>query len=203
MRGGGKNAASVNAAYRSNFATLGGSYSESSDYRQTGLSGRGSLVAYPWHVLASNETGTTMTIVDAPKAEGLMVNGDESIMTNRDGVALVPYATPYRKNAITLTQTENSAGAEVIGNMANVAPYDGAVSYIRFEPTNASRGCFMQPVPTANRCPLAPKCLMNTVDLSGMSARPAYCISALNSRRARLTCISAAGSAKSPPRPGG
>ena len=69
----GKNAASVNAAYRSNFATLGGSYSESSDYRQTGLSGRGSLVAYPWHVLASNETGTTMTIVDAPKAEGLMV----------------------------------------------------------------------------------------------------------------------------------
>ncbi|EOZ9572863.1 fimbria/pilus outer membrane usher protein [Enterobacter hormaechei] len=130
---GGKNAASVNAAYRSNFATLGGSYSESSDYRQTGLSGRGSLVAYPWHVLASNETGTTMTIVDAPKAEGLMVNGDESIMTNRDGVALVPYATPYRKNAITLTETENSAGAEVIGNMANVAPYDGAVSYIRFE----------------------------------------------------------------------
>ena len=112
MRGGGKNAASVNAAYRSNFATLGGSYSESSDYRQTGLSGRGSLVAYPWHVLASNETGTTMTIVDAPKAEGLMVNGDESIMTNRDGVALVPYATPYRKNAITLTETENSAGAE-------------------------------------------------------------------------------------------
>ncbi|MCL0261807.1 fimbria/pilus outer membrane usher protein, partial [Klebsiella pneumoniae] len=93
---------------------------ESSDYRQTGLSGRGSLVAYPWHVLASNETGTTMTIVDAPKAEGLMVNGDESIMTNRDGVALVPYATPYRKNAITLTETENSAGAEVIGNMANV-----------------------------------------------------------------------------------
>ena len=62
-----------------------------------------------------------------------MVNGDESIMTNRDGVALVPYATPYRKNAITLTETENSAGAEVIGNMANVAPYDGAVSYIRFE----------------------------------------------------------------------
>ncbi len=41
-----------------------------------------------------------MTIVDAPKAEGLMVNGDESIMTNRDGVALVPYATPYRKTPL-------------------------------------------------------------------------------------------------------
>lgn len=130
---GGKNSASVNTAYRSNFATLGGSYSESSDYRQTGLSGRGSLVAFPWHVLASNEAGSTMTIVDAPKAEGLIVNGDESIVTNHDGVALVPYATPYRKNSITLTETANSSGAEVIGNMANVAPYDGAVNYIRFE----------------------------------------------------------------------
>lgn len=130
---GGNNSASVNTAYRSSFATLGGSYSESSDYRQTGLNGRGSLVAYPWHVLASNETGSTMTIVDAPQAEGLMVNGDESIVTNRDGVALVPYATPYRKNSITLSETENSSGAEVLGNMANVAPYDGAVNYVRFE----------------------------------------------------------------------
>ena len=57
-------------------------------------------MAYPWHVLASNETGTTMTIVDAPKAEGLMVNGDESIMTNRDGVALVPYATRIAKTPL-------------------------------------------------------------------------------------------------------
>ncbi len=130
---GGNNTASLNTAYRANFATLGGSYSESSDYRQTGLSGRGSLVVYPWHVLASNETGSTMTIVDAPQAKGLMVNGDESIVTNREGIALVPYATPYRKNSITLSETASSTGAEVIGNMANVAPYDGAVNYVRFE----------------------------------------------------------------------
>ena len=39
---GGNNTASVNTAYRANFATLGGSYSESSDYRQMGLNGRGS-----------------------------------------------------------------------------------------------------------------------------------------------------------------
>lgn len=129
----GSNSASVNTAFRSNFATLGGSYSQSSDYRQTGLSGRGSLVAYPWQVLASNETGSTMTIVDAPQAKGLIVNGDESIVTNSNGVALVPYATPYRKNSITLSESENSSGAEVIGNIANVAPYDGAVNYVLFD----------------------------------------------------------------------
>lgn len=48
----------------------------------------------PGHILASNEIGNTMTIVEAPKAEGLMVNGDQSIVTNKDGLALVPYSTP-------------------------------------------------------------------------------------------------------------
>ncbi|WP_232471595.1 fimbria/pilus outer membrane usher protein, partial [Serratia marcescens] len=62
-------------------------------------SARGSLVAIPWHLLASNEMGNTMMVVDAPKAKGLMVNGDESIVTNAQGLALVPYATPYRQNS--------------------------------------------------------------------------------------------------------
>ena len=67
-------------------------------------------MAVPWHLLASNETGSTMTIVDAPQAEGLMVNGDESIVTNRDGVALVPYATPYRKMPSPCPKRRTAAG---------------------------------------------------------------------------------------------
>lgn len=130
---GGKNMASVNTTYRSDIATLGASYSESGDYRQAGLSSRGSVVAFPWHVLASNEIGSTMTVVEAPSAKGLMVNGDESILTNKAGLALVPYATPYRKNTVTLTETASRSGAEIIGNMANSAPYDGAVNYLHFD----------------------------------------------------------------------
>ena len=51
-----------------------------------------------------------MTVVEAPQAEGLMVNGDESIVTNAQGLALVPYATPYRQNSITLSDTGHSSG---------------------------------------------------------------------------------------------
>lgn len=130
---GGKNMLSVNTSWRSDVSTLGASYSESGDYRQAGISSRGSIVAFPWHVLVSNEIGSTMTVIDAPAARGLMVNGDESITTNKEGLALVPYATPYRKNQVTLTATAASSGAEVIGNMANSVPYDGAVNYLRFE----------------------------------------------------------------------
>ena len=130
---GGHNMANVNAAYRANATTVGSSYSESSDYRQWGISTRGSLVALPWHLLASNEMGNTMMVVDAPRARGLMVNGDESIVTNGEGLALVPYATPYRQNSVTLSDTGNSSGAEIVGNIANSVPYAGAVNYLRFE----------------------------------------------------------------------
>ncbi|EOW0440662.1 fimbria/pilus outer membrane usher protein [Providencia rettgeri] len=130
---GGQNMASANVSYRSNISTIGVSLSEANDYRQTGLNARGSLVAIPWNVLASNEIGNTMTIVNAPKAQGLMINGDKSIMTNADGLALVPYATPYRRNSITLSNTENSQGAEVISNIANSAPLEGAVNVVRFK----------------------------------------------------------------------
>ncbi|MTH47820.1 fimbria/pilus outer membrane usher protein [Intestinirhabdus alba] len=129
---GGQNTASANLAWRSRFSTLSGSYSESGDYRQAGLSARGSVVAIPWHVLASNEMGNTLMVVEAPKAKGLMVNGDSSIVTNGDGLALIPYATPYRKNTITLTNTEAMSGAEVKGNQANSIPYEGSVNVIRF-----------------------------------------------------------------------
>lgn len=129
----GDNMASVNATYRTNISTLGASYSESNDYKQSSLSARGSLVVIPWHLLASNERGNTITVVDAPQAEGLMVNGDESIVTNSQGLVLVPYATPYRQNSVTLSDTGHSRGAEISNNVANHVPYYGAVSYLKFE----------------------------------------------------------------------
>jgi outer membrane usher protein len=130
---GGNNTASVNTSYRANVSTLGASYGESSDYRQTGLAARGSVVMIPGHVLASNEIGSTMMVVEAPKAEGLMVNGDQSIVTNKDGLALVPYATPYRLNSVTLSDSGNSSGAEIIGNIANTVPFAGTVNHVKFE----------------------------------------------------------------------
>ncbi|WP_454878792.1 fimbria/pilus outer membrane usher protein [Serratia inhibens] len=129
---GGENMAGMSASYRTSLSTLGGSYSEASDYRQAGLSARGSLVAIPWDVLATNEIGHTLTVVDAPRAAGLMVNGDESIITNKDGLALVPYATPYRQNTLTLSDTNDASGAEITNNVGYTVPFYGAVNRVKF-----------------------------------------------------------------------
>lgn len=129
---GGVNMASANAHYRTPLSTLGGSYSEATDYRQAGLSARGSLVAIPGHLLAANEIGHTLTIIDAPQAAGLMVNGDASIVTNQHGLALVPYATPYRQNSLTLTDTPEVSGAEIVNNIGYTVPFYGAVNRVTF-----------------------------------------------------------------------
>ncbi|SPZ52632.1 Heat shock protein E [Serratia quinivorans] len=129
---GGENMAGASANYRTSLSTLGGSYSEATDYRQVGFSARGSLVAIPWHLLASNEIGHTLTVIDAPQAAGLMVNGDESIITNRDGLALVPYATPYRQNTLTLSDTNDATGAEITNNIGYTVPFYGAVNRVKF-----------------------------------------------------------------------
>ncbi|MFO2462308.1 fimbrial biogenesis outer membrane usher protein [Pseudomonas sp. 15FMM2] len=149
---GGNNTASVNTSYRANASTLGASYGESSDYRQTGLAARGSVVMIPGHVLASNEIGSTMMVVEAPKAEGLMVNGDQSIVTNKDGLALVPYATPYRLNSVTLSDSGNSSGAEIIGNIANTVPFAGTVNHVKFE--TDQRQSYIVPARKADGGPL-------------------------------------------------
>lgn len=130
---GGQTQVSANTVYRTPFSTLGASLSESHDYRQSGLSARGTGVVIPWHLLTANEVGKTMTIINAPQAHGLKVNGDESILTNKSGLALVPYSTPYRRNTFTLSSSDESSGAEVIGNIASSIPYEGAVELVTFE----------------------------------------------------------------------
>ncbi|MBT0725041.1 fimbrial biogenesis outer membrane usher protein, partial [Rosenbergiella sp. S61] len=124
--------AGFNTTYRSQVATVGGSYSEADDYRQVGLSASGSIVASPWNVLTTNENSDTLIIVEAPKAGGRMVNGDASVITNKNGLALVPYVTPYRQNSITLSDTEGSYGADLEGNIKYSVPFQGAITKVTF-----------------------------------------------------------------------
>ncbi|MEW7001518.1 fimbrial biogenesis outer membrane usher protein [Serratia ureilytica] len=131
-RSGGDNMAGVNAAYRTRVSTLGVSYSEGNDYRQSGLSARGSLVA----ILACADVERNRQYHDGGRgAAGRRADGQRrrKHRDQRQGLALVPYATPYRQNSVTLSDTGHSSGAEISSNVANHVPYYGAVSYLKFE----------------------------------------------------------------------
>lgn len=126
-------AVSVGTSYRANNATLGATLGEASDYRQFGLDARGTVVMIPGKILASNDMGNTMIVIEAPKAKGLVVNGDATVVTDEDGFALVPYASPYRSNSIMLSEGDNASGGRVIGNVAHSVPFADAVAKVTFK----------------------------------------------------------------------
>lgn len=130
---GGNNLVGANASYQLPSSTLSGSYTEANNYRQAGLGARGTVVAIPEHIVFSGETGQTYTIIEAPLANNMMVNSDKTTLTNQQGVVLVANSTPYRTNTYTLSDTDKTSGAEVLGNMSNVSPYQGAVNFIKLE----------------------------------------------------------------------
>ncbi|EAQ5803192.1 fimbrial biogenesis outer membrane usher protein [Salmonella enterica] len=131
-RHGDNNTMNSSLSYRTNFATLNGSYSESGSYRQIGAGANGSIVAYDGGILTSSLLGDTFAIVDAPGAQGATLGGDGTRTTNKAGKVLVPYLSPYRKNRIRLDTTHMKDGVEIKGNIQEVVPYAGSVTYVKF-----------------------------------------------------------------------
>ncbi|MGR7043521.1 fimbria/pilus outer membrane usher protein [Klebsiella aerogenes] len=125
---------SVNLSYKAPIATVNGAYSESRDFRQAGFGATGSIVAYQGGILTANQVGDTFAIVDAPGTTNASVNGNRNIVTNSSGKVLVPYLSPYRKNAIMLdTSNTPEDAAELKGNIRDVVPYSGAITYLGFK----------------------------------------------------------------------
>ncbi|MTD27443.1 fimbria/pilus outer membrane usher protein [Erwinia sp. J316] len=130
---GGKTTANTNASYRGSASTVSASWSQSSDFSQTGLGMTGSVVAYQGGVLFANQVGNTFAIVDAPGLANARVNSDGTILTNSKGRALVPYMSPYRKNALTIDTTGAEGDAQLLSNRKDVVPYSGSISWVKFD----------------------------------------------------------------------
>ena len=123
-----------NISYKTPVATLTTNYSHSSQYKQLSIGASGSIVAYKGGILTSNQLGETFAIVDAPGVKNAAVNGDKTMITNSSGVVLVPYLSAYRKNAVMLDTSDlDDDSAELMGNIKDVVPYAGAITYIDFK----------------------------------------------------------------------
>ncbi|MGP5217146.1 fimbria/pilus outer membrane usher protein [Psychrobacter celer] len=122
----------TNAQYRTNFTTLGGSYSTSDQYEQVSLTARGNIVAHSDGVLFGPEQGQTMVLVYAPDATGAKVSHTNGLTINKSGYAVIPYVTPYRLNEIVLNPEGMSLDVELEGTSQRIAPYAGSISKVDF-----------------------------------------------------------------------
>lgn len=122
----------VNGRYRTNYTTVGGSYSVADSYQQAMVSLSGSIVAHSEGVLFGPEQGQTMVLVHAPDAAGAKVNNTVGLSVNKAGYAVVPYVTPYRLNDITLDPQEMSSKVELEETSQRIAPFAGAIAKVDF-----------------------------------------------------------------------
>ncbi len=122
----------VNGRYRTNYATVGGSYSIADAYQQAMFSISGNIVAHAQGVLFGPEQGQTMVLVYAPDAAGAKVNNTTGLSINKSGYAVIPYVTPYRLNDITLDPQEMSSQVELEETSQRIAPFAGAIAKVDF-----------------------------------------------------------------------
>ena len=122
----------TNVQYRTNYSTLGASYSLADQYQQMLVTARGNVVVHRDGVHFGPDQGQTMVLVYAPEASGAKVNNSTGLEINKSGYAIIPYVTPYRLNDISLNPEEMSTDVELMETSQRIAPYSGAITKVNF-----------------------------------------------------------------------
>lgn len=125
--------AGTNLTWRSPVATIGASYSQSSEYTQSGASASGGVVVWSGGVNLASRLSDTFAIIEAPGLKGAYVNGQKFRVTNGQGVVVYDGLSAYRENRLTLDTSATGSETELQGNRKRVAPYRGAVVKARFD----------------------------------------------------------------------
>ncbi|ONG18607.1 fimbrial assembly protein, partial [Escherichia coli] len=121
---GNETTAGANLTWNAPVATVNGSYSKSSTYRQAGWSGGVNL---------ANRLSETFAVMNAPGIKDAYVNGQKYRTTNRNGVVVYDGMTPYRENHLMLDVSQSDSEAELRGNRKIAAPFRGAVVLVNFD----------------------------------------------------------------------
>lgn len=119
--------------YQSPIGTVNVSHAYARHNRSNSLDLSGAFVVDSRGPLFGQDIGDTAVIIDAPGASGLAVNNYPGVRTNSQGRALVPYATPYRENRISLSPTEDDPDATLNDNIKLVVPTRGAIVVAKFD----------------------------------------------------------------------
>lgn len=123
--------ASLNYQGRYGNSNVGYSYGKHWQQVNYGLSG--GIVAHADGVTLSQPLGDTNVLVKAPGADGVRVQNATGVSTDWRGYAVVPYATTYRTNRISLDTTSLKDNADLEDAVLNVVPTKGALVRASFE----------------------------------------------------------------------
>ncbi|MCX5590292.1 fimbria/pilus outer membrane usher protein [Alcaligenes endophyticus] len=120
-------------SYRNSIGQLGLSTARNHKNTQSQIDFSGSVVIDKQGLLLGQYLYDTAIIVDVPSAPDVQLQSHPSIRTNQSGRALIPYASPYRENSVSLAPGYLNDSVTLTQNIQSVVPTRGAIVRVLFE----------------------------------------------------------------------
>lgn len=152
----------ASANYRGTYGETTLGYSHDSDQRRVNYGVKGSIVGHRNGVTLAQSLGETAILVKAPGASGVSVQNQTGVATDFRGYTLVPYATPYRENTITLDNTTFGENVDMDLAAQTVVPTRGAIARASFATSIGQRALLTLRLPDGKPAPFG-----STVTLVG------------------------------------
>lgn len=133
------NSGRAGVGYQGTYGNSNASYSYTRHTRQLNYGVSGGIVAHGDGVTFSQPLGDTNVLVKVPGASSVRVENTTGIQTDWRGYAVIPYATVYRNNRISLDVNSLNQNTEVDNAVANLVPTRGAIARAHFKAYNGGR----------------------------------------------------------------
>lgn len=130
--GHGNGSASLNYDASWGTANAGYNYNNSGDYQQVNYGLSGGVVVHDEGITLSQPLGETNVLIAAPGADHVKVEDVDGLSTDSRGYAVVPYATLYRRNRMSLDTTSMPENVDLEDSVVSVVPTRGALVKAQF-----------------------------------------------------------------------
>lgn len=127
----------LNADWRATYGQTNAGYAYDSFGQRLNYGVQGGILVHKNGITFGQPMGETPVLVEVPGAKGISVNSGVGIRTDYRGYAIVPYASPYRKNELSLNSDTFNNETDVDITTLTIVPTRGAVVKARY---NASIG---------------------------------------------------------------
>lgn len=144
---------SANANWRATYGEVNGGYAYDNNSQRLNYGVQGGILAHENGVTFGQSLGETVILVAAPGAKSVAVQSQTGVKTDFRGYTVVPYASPYRKNDVTLNTETFGDDTEVAITTQTVIPTRGAVVRASYQTSIGQRVLMVltkqngQPVP--------------------------------------------------------
>ncbi|MFT9639006.1 fimbria/pilus outer membrane usher protein [Alcaligenes phenolicus] len=130
----GESNASVNVGTTTSFARMNAGYSYGNRHNSGNFSANGSIVAHGGGVNLGQALGETIMLAKVePAVAGVGISSHVGVETGSNGYAIIPNATPYRSNHVSLDTRKAPKNAEFDNAVQQIVPTRGAVALATFK----------------------------------------------------------------------